>query len=61
MLLNEATRDYNTGSSEEEKGHNSDGLTEEMGTKKASIYCIALPAGTQVYAHTHSLHILQVV
>ena len=57
LLLNEATRDFNTGSSEEEKGHNSD----EAGTKNASIYCIALPAGTHLYTQTHSLHILQVV
>ena len=57
MLLNEATRDYDTGSSEEEKGHNSD----DIGAKKAAIYCIALPAGIQLYAQTHSLYILQVV
>ena len=62
LLLNEANRDYNTGSSsavdgDVEKGHNSD----DIGAKKAAIYCIALPAGIQLYAQTHSLHILQVV
>ena len=59
LLLNEATRDYDTGSSEEEeKGHNSDGLAAK---EKAAIYCIALPAGIRLCAQTHSLHILQVV